>query len=101
MYRKAILFADTEAAAQILETDSPARVKKLGREVRGFERSVWDKEKFGIVVEGNWCKFVNPVEGKGDGGKEGEGEEEGKGLSLREKLVATGERQLVEVSPFG
>lgn len=83
MYRKALLFRDHATAAQILTTTKPGVQKKLGRQVRGFDERVWDREREGIVEEGNWCKFMFPVEEK-EGG-------------LRERLVATGDRELVEV----
>lgn len=85
MYRKALLFSDTSTAAAILKTTKPGAQKKLGRQVKGFDEGVWEREREGIVEEGNWCKFMCAVK-----------EEQGRGL--REELLATGERELVEVS---
>lgn len=87
MYGKALLFRDRATAAAILTSTTPGAQKKLGRQVRGFDERVWDREKERIVEEGNWCKFVFPVE-----------EEEDGGAGLRERLVATRGRELVEVS---
>ena len=84
MYRKALLFNDHETATKILQTSSPAIQKKLGREVKGFHAGTWDREKERIVEEGNWCKFMHAEGGTG----------------LRDKLLETGERELVEVG-FG
>lgn len=88
MHHKALLFGDAEVAAAILETPSPRDVKALGRAVRGFEQSVWERERARIVVEANWCKFSLPVvspsvldvisegdEGNGTAGARKEGKE--------------------------
>lgn len=91
MYRKALLFRDSATAAQILASGKPGAQKRLGRQVKGFDEKVWVREREGIVEEGNWCKFMCPVEG-------GKGKEGG---SLRERLVGTGGRELVEVSVCG
>lgn len=89
MYHKALLFADIEIAAQIMAAPEPAVQKALGRKVSGFDDEVWKANRERIVEEGNWWKFVNGVGAKT--------EESGKGL--RERLMETGERELVEASP--
>ncbi|KAI1346782.1 hypothetical protein F5Y01DRAFT_263019 [Xylaria sp. FL0043] len=117
MYQKAVLFGDPEMGPEILAATSPRDVKALGRQVRGFEPAVWEREREKIVTEGNWCKFSLPVVdehgGKGEGEGEGKGEEgevewqlgHGAGAqtmrarSLRDVLLATGARELVEASP--
>ncbi|KAI0436248.1 DUF1768-domain-containing protein [Xylaria telfairii] len=109
MHQKALLFADAEAAASILEATSPRDVKALGRAVRGFDQAVWERERERIVREGSWCKFTLPVDEEGEG--KGEGERTwslGDGASaptmraasFRDVLLATGDRELVEASPF-
>ena len=80
MYHKAILFQDLEIAEKIMATQKPAQVKALGRKVKGFDGKKWDVHKEKIVEEGNWNKFTT-------------GEEQG----LKEKLLNTGNRNLVEV----
>lgn len=96
MYQKAILFNDTTIAAQILSTpqDDPRKVKALGRQVSNFTDSEWNKNRLEIVRRGTLLKFTRPVD-----------EEDGKwiagdGRSLREMLLDTGERELVEASPM-
>lgn len=81
MYQKALLFEDEATAAKILQTDSPAEQKKLGRKVKGFDAEIWDSEKEKIVEDGNWCKFMHSEVG----------------TELREELVDTEKRELVEV----
>ncbi|WP_112138979.1 NADAR family protein [Glycomyces dulcitolivorans] len=80
MAHKAWLFGDGETAERILEAGHPAQVKKLGRQARGFKPEVWEAERLGIVVRGNVLKF-------------------GQNPDLREFLLGTGDRVLVEASP--
>ena len=80
MHAKAMLFGDIEIAEQILATDSPREQKSLGRKVRGFDQSVWERERENIVRTANRAKFT---------------QNEG----LRQKLMATGDTELVEASP--
>ncbi|MCX4905049.1 NADAR family protein [Streptomyces sp. NBC_00878] len=80
MARKARLFGDERAERLALDAPNPALAKKAGRLVRGFDEAVWERERFGIVVEGSVRKFA------ADG-------------SLGAFLLGTGERVLVEASP--
>ncbi|KAK1585631.1 uncharacterized protein LY79DRAFT_557955 [Colletotrichum navitas] len=80
MYGKALLFGDGDAARAVLRTDHPREVKALGRRVRGFNEALWKSHRERIVREGNLLKFRCAPE-------------------LREKLLATGERELIEASP--
>lgn len=82
MYHKALLMNDTDVAAKMLAAGNahPSRAKALGREVRNFDLEVWKREADGVVEEGNLRKF-------------GQSEE------LKEILLGTGDRQLIEASP--
>ncbi|MFD3512240.1 NADAR family protein [Streptomyces sp. NPDC058657] len=80
MARKAELFGDEEALAAVLAASSPAAAKKAGRLVRGFDNAVWERERFGVVVEGSVHKF-------------------GQHPELGAYLLGTGSRVLVEASP--
>lgn len=80
MAGKARLFSDPQAEARVLAARHPAEAKKAGRLVRGFDEAVWERERFGIVVEGSVHKFAAHAE-------------------LRAFLLGTGERVLVEASP--
>ena len=81
MAGKAKLFGDEDVLAKIQQTDNPAVAKKLGREVKGFDVAVWEQEMVGIVTEGSYLKFSqNP--------------------KLKEWLLTTGNKILVEASPF-
>ncbi|MEO3744367.1 NADAR family protein [Plantactinospora sp. B5E13] len=81
MAGKARLFGDEPIARQVLVAPSPGAAKALGQRVRGFDQSVWNAQRFDLVVAGNLAKF-------------------GQHPELRDYLVATGERVLVEASPL-
>jgi ribA/ribD-fused uncharacterized protein len=80
MAEKARLFGDEAVRAQILDARSPAEAKKLGRRIAGFSEDKWLDARFEIVVRGNVAKF-------------------GQSDALRNFLLSTGERILVEASP--
>jgi ribA/ribD-fused uncharacterized protein len=80
MAAKALLSDDTERAAQIRAAPHPGAAKKLGRQVRGFQEERWAAHRFDVVVAGNMAKF-------------------GQHPDLREFLLGTGDRVLVEASP--
>ncbi|MEU3740912.1 MULTISPECIES: NADAR family protein [unclassified Streptomyces] len=81
MAAKARLFSDAEAETAVLAARTPAEAKNAGRLVRGFDETVWERERFGIVVEGSVHKF-------------------GSADALRSFLLGTGARVLVEASPL-
>ncbi|MEV6140127.1 NADAR family protein [Nocardia sp. NPDC051990] len=80
MWGKAMAFGDTEVAERILAAGHPKQAKGLGRRVRGFSEIIWDASRFDIVVTGSVAKF-------------GQHEE------LKQYLLGTGKRVLVEASP--
>jgi ribA/ribD-fused uncharacterized protein len=84
MVQKARLFGDTATAAKMLDTTDPKRHKALGRQVKNFDERVWDERKLGIVEQGNWYKFTASHDAE----------------RLSGWLLATGERELVEASPY-
>ncbi|MEV6652805.1 NADAR family protein [Streptomyces sp. NPDC051219] len=80
MAAKARLFGDAEAERKAVAAGNPALAKKAGRLVRGFDEEIWQRERFAIVVAGSLHKF-------------------GQHADLREFLLGTGDRVLVEASP--
>ena len=80
MAEKARLFGDDEAVARVLVAKSPAEAKAIGREVRGYVDEVWAAKRETAVLRGNVAKFDASD-------------------ALREFLLSTGERILVEASP--
>ncbi len=79
MAAKALLFGDTETADRIRAVPHPRMAKDLGRQVRGFDEQRWAERRFDLVVAGNLVKF-------------------GQHAELRDFLVGTGSRVLVEAS---
>ncbi|MEV0355286.1 NADAR family protein [Nocardia sp. NPDC050697] len=80
MWRKAMLFGADEVAAAVLAAGHPKQAKDLGRTVPGFDDAVWDEHRYAVVVAGSTAKF-------------------GAHSELREYLLGTGDRVLVEASP--
>lgn len=104
MYQKAVLFSDPDVGAEILATPDPRGVKALGRKVSNFSEDVWKAHREEIVRRGNLLKFTRPVDPEDgwwmvrvDGGEGGEG---GESASIRELLLRTGDREIVEASPM-
>lgn len=79
MYCKAGRFYDREAQRRVLATDDPKEQKRLGKLTAGFWDASWDKVKSAVVEAGNIAKF-------------------GQNPKLRRKLLATGDRLLVEAA---
>ncbi|MGG4607207.1 NADAR family protein [Providencia sp. Me31A] len=80
MAEKAHLFGDIETREKIIHAPNPGAAKAFGREVRGFNQEIWDANRFAIVVAANMAKFSqNEV--------------------LKQFLLSTNERVLVEASP--
>lgn len=57
MAKKALLFNDQEIFDKIIECESPAEAKKLGRKVKNFENEKWLDKRFEIVKQANMLKF--------------------------------------------
>ncbi|EKT4550826.1 NADAR family protein [Flavobacterium psychrophilum] len=81
MAEKARLFEDKEIEKQIMQTSDPKEMKALGKKVKNFDQTVWDKVKYSIVLNGNYYKFSQNKE-------------------MRDFLISTGDKILVEASPL-
>ena len=77
MYQKACRFHDASVANEILGTNDVAEIKKLGREVHGYDENTWNGVRQIVVYEGLKAKFSQNAE-------------------LKAKLVDTGEAILAE-----
>lgn len=80
MAQKARLFGDEDVFARIVAAPHPKVAKDLGRQVRGFEEDTWIARRFEIVTAGSVAKF-------------------GQDPALKEYLLGTSRRVLVEASP--
>lgn len=80
MWMKATLFEDAAAAKAIMGTGNCTKMKKFGREVRGFKPGVWKRHQPGVLLEGSRAKFAAHPH-------------------LAERLLATNHRRIAEASP--
>jgi hypothetical protein len=80
MAKKAELFNDNEVLEKIIKAKTPAEAKKLGREVKNYNDTIWLANRYEIVKEGNFHKFSQHPD-------------------LKEFLINTYNRVLVEASP--
>lgn len=80
MAEKARLFNDLDVLEKIINAKNPGAAKAYGREIRGFNQSIWDEHRLKIVIEGNLAKFSQ-------------------NKPLSEFLLNTGDKILVEASP--
>ncbi len=80
MHAKALLFNDVYAAKKVLSAKTPGEAKAIGRKIKAFNEEQWLKNRFEIVVNANLAKFSYDAE-------------------LRQFLISTDDRVLVEASP--
>ena len=81
MEQKALLFGNVEIAQKIMETEDPSVHKALGREIVGFVEEIWNQHKYQFVLNANMAKFSQNE-------------------PLKEFILSTGSKILVEASPY-
>ena len=81
MSQKAAVFGDKETFKKIMSAKHPKEYKALGRQIKNFKQETWDKAKYKIVLDGNLLKFSQNEE-------------------LKQFLLSTGDKILVEASPY-
>ena len=81
MFRKAIMFGDTGTAIEIMQSKLPKDQKEMGRKVKNYDDAVWSAKRFDVMVDGLCERFSQNAD-------------------IKEKLLATGDRILVEASPY-
>ena len=81
MWEKARFFKDEVSADAILRETNPRYAKALGRKVKGFKAEPWMVNGFTFMVAVNYAKFSQITD-------------------LKETLLSTGDRTLVEASPY-
>jgi ribA/ribD-fused uncharacterized protein len=81
MWSKADTFGDEETKKEILIYSEPKMHKKLGRQVKNFDDTIWASVRFELALEFLYCKYnQNP--------------------SLKKLLIDTYPRKMVEASPY-
>ena len=81
MAMKALTFNDQESYEAIMSTSSPREQKEFGRGVKNFNTDKWNEVCREYVYQGNLAKFTqNP--------------------NLKVELLKTGDREIVEASPY-
>lgn len=80
MANKALLFKDDENYNLIIQSQTAAEAKKLGRRVKNFDVQVWQSNASRIVIDGNFHKFSQHND-------------------LKNFLLQTGNAVIVEASP--
>lgn len=58
MYKKAELFNDAYVQNAVMNSNDPREQKKLGREIKGFDKDKWDAVCKQYVYDANYSKFV-------------------------------------------
>lgn len=81
MAEKARLFNDEDTLMAILNEQEPKKIKDLGRKVKNYNDKKWEAFRQDIVKRGNLAKF-------------------GQNQRLKQYLLSTGEKVLVEASPY-
>ena len=81
MYAKATYFKDDETAIKIMSESDPKKIKKLGRTVKDFNDEEWSKVRYNFMLNINMAKYSQNED-------------------LKNILLSTGNRTIVEDSPF-
>lgn len=77
MYEKAKVFNDEEMQQAILSTNDVSKIKNYGRQVKGYNETIWNGFRQLVLYRGLWLKFSQNEE-------------------LKQNLINTGEDILVE-----
>ena len=81
MAMKALCMNDDISYAKIMKSSDPQYIKQLGRKVKNYDDKKWSKQRYDVVVLGNYLKFNQNSE-------------------LREWLINTNDQLIVEASPI-
>jgi len=81
MWYKATFFQDFEIAAKIANTPHPKENKGLGRLIKDYDDKAWECVRLGYMVYANYLKFSQNED-------------------YKKELISTGNKILVEASPY-
>lgn len=80
-HQKALVFGDREIAEKVMDSFDFEEMKALGRQVRGYDNTVWNGIRQIVVYEGLLAKF-------------------GQNPELKQKLLETGDALLAEAEEY-
>ena len=80
-HQKANLFNDRSSKIAILNTPDPLQAKRVGRQVNNFDPKAWNAAAEKHIANGMYLKFSQHPD-------------------LKEKLLATGNEDLLEANPY-
>lgn len=81
MWYKADFFRDSDAKILCEKEKNPSNVKNIGRLIKGYNDKAWESVRFGFMIYVNLLKFSqNPL--------------------FKDELLSTGDKILVEASPY-
>lgn len=81
MSQKAKLFKDEYIYDLVMDSIKPQDMIKLGRKVKNFNESIWDKNKYSIIFDANYNKFSQNEK-------------------MKKFLLSTNDKVIVEASPY-
>lgn len=81
MYKKAEVAGDTESMQAVMNTQMPNEQKAIGRRIKNYDDAKWAAVRYEIVKEAIRAKFTQHAD-------------------LKEKLLASGNKHIVEASPY-
>jgi ribA/ribD-fused uncharacterized protein len=81
MAEKARLFKDDATLEEIMKSNHPKQMKSLGRQVKNFDEDTWKRNRYSIILKGNYAKF-------------------NQNQNLRGFLINTKDKVIVEASPY-
>lgn len=81
MAEKARLFDDSEILDKILKNNDPKQIKDLGRKVKNFSEDIWKQNRYSIILNGNYAKFLQNE-------------------NLKQFLIQSEDKVIVEASPY-
>lgn len=81
IYLKAEVFGDEEIKAKVLANQDPKTVKALGREIKKFDEDIWLGHRYSCMYRACFFKFSQNSD-------------------IKDILMATGDKVLVEASPY-
>jgi ribA/ribD-fused uncharacterized protein len=81
MAKKCLAHGDYKGVTDVMECDDPREQKAIGRRISNYSDEIWNPKRYQVVVDGNFYKFTQDPR-------------------LKELLISTGNKIIVEASPY-